>query len=417
MGVPPARVGTSTVSWQGRGLPKEEDIEDASYGDYKGAMGQRQPTNTKSIRNVRIRKPPMAMKRLANRERLPIQDEEGPRYEGNARYARRKGSGAVQRFRFSDSQFEESTMTTEEALAVAESVQFEGDHHTDRVHDRARGVAVGGKPQNFYRDVGRRQDSPGHHKGKRLLESRERQRMKRHWEDSEYTPPGSTDNQNYKDSYSAGRGKKRDVHIERVENIHFSDAQQFAEATKARYDAAERGAMRRAIYYANIHPAIKVALLQHSTAVQFSDAGDEIPSVPLSWIVRAARGILQFANTYGTGGHGIPGGKFSPYIDDVQDAPDLMEMARQHPHWPKYLARAEGDEESAMEEMFADVDWEGEEMPPYSDPLYLRNKRTWGSVPAQYKAGDKTLWAASSHWKHPEANYERIMGRPPPERQ
>ena len=96
--------------------------------------------------------------------------------------------------------------------------------------------------------------------------------------------------------YGLRKGGGHDITIN-TEGGHvaLSEAEQFAEATKGRYDAAERGAMRRAIYYANIHPAIKVALLQHSPAVQFSDAGDEIPSVPLSWVMRAARGILQMA--------------------------------------------------------------------------------------------------------------------------
>ena len=271
-------------------------------------------------------------------------------------------------------------MTTEEALAVAESVQFDSERRGFRQLRGPKGPRVD--------DVV----------------------VPRASKDEEGEPPKRLERRRGKNN----KKDKHSIHIEKVGTMRFSEAQQFAEATKGRYDAAERGAMRRAIYYANIHPAIKVALLQHAPAVQFSDAGNEVPSVPLSWVMRAARGILQMANTYGVGGEGMPGGKFSPYIDDAQDAPDRMEMVRQHPHWPEYLAKAEGDEEAAMEEMFADVDWEGEEMPPYSDPIYLRNQRTWGRVPAQYKAGNKTLWAASGHWKHPEMSYERVMGRPPP---
>lgn len=175
-------------------------------------------------------------------------------------------------------------MTTEEALAVAESVQLD------------ESAAGKGKPPHVNRK-GLRPGRGTKHLGKSRgggFSNENVQHMRRHWEDPENIAEydeGSAKHQE-RSQHSKGMTHSRPIHIQHVNSVHFSETAQFAEATKARFDAAERSAMRRAIVRANIHPAIKKALLRHSGSVQFSDSGDEVSSVPMTWVLAAARGLL-----------------------------------------------------------------------------------------------------------------------------
>lgn len=173
-------------------------------------------------------------------------------------------------------------MTTEEALAVADAVQF-GKYDTDRSKDKA-------KLQDSAGDVKRKGYREAKYARFRARRDGQKQQARRHWEDPEYTPPGSSGDQHYKASYSSQRkkdtarlGAHGGVHIQKVEHMHFS-----LEAQKARIDRAERTAMRRMIEASPLPDRTKAALLLHSKRVQFADDGKEIPSVPLKWVVQAA---------------------------------------------------------------------------------------------------------------------------------
>ncbi len=175
-------------------------------------------------------------------------------------------------------------MTTEEALAVADSVQWSDEW--DAAKDARLAAARGDQDKKEKRGRRRRLIAKDWRSALHKGDTKGMDDFERELDDD--------DDHKYPPDHRSQPTGGHTIHVHGDgHTLHFSDAEQFAEATKQRLDAAERQAMRRAIAKADIHPAIKLALLRHAEAVQFSDAGREIPSVPLSWIVQAAQGILQ----------------------------------------------------------------------------------------------------------------------------
>lgn len=161
-------------------------------------------------------------------------------------------------------------MTTEEALEIADSVQFDEDDSQDTHRDRRGKPKAKNRPSDYKRHEWAEKDS-----------------AQEYWGDPITKSGGQKEHFHPK---SNRRRKKQIVVNVHGGNVHMSDADSL-DAQKSRFDAADRSAMRRHIERAPLHPAIKARLLAHSQSVQFDDEGTEQASIPLKWIVDAINAL------------------------------------------------------------------------------------------------------------------------------